>query len=223
MQSGSFDLKSFLIGLLVIVLSIALHEFGHAITADRLGDPGPRRAGRVSLWPDRHWDAAGFVMMMVVLASGWGIGWGKPVTVDRRCFTNPRIGMLIVAAAGPAMNLLLALAAGLLLRLYPLTAQASSGNVVTTLEIIRSFLYINLSLMYFNLLPIHPLDGSKVVSALLPPSQAQRYDATVGSYGPILLLALVIMGRAIPGLDLLGLLLGPAVEHTAALIMGNLA
>lgn len=230
MQPGEFDLKQFLISLLVIVLSVGLHEFGHAFTADRLGDPGPRRAGRISLWPDRHWDLTGFLMMMVVLASGWGLGWGKPVMVDKRYFKNPRAGMLITAAAGPLMNLLIALIAGLILRFsafvihngaqISLLGLNSQENVSTTVEIILSFLLINISLMFFNLLPIHPLDGSKVLSALLPARQAEWYDATVGSYGPILLIALVILGRANPSLNILGFLLGPAVSYTASLILG---
>ena len=78
----NIDWIQFFIGFIVIVLSITLHEFGHAISADRLGDPGPRRPGRISLWPDRHLDPFGTLMMIVTLLTGYGIGWGKPVRVN---------------------------------------------------------------------------------------------------------------------------------------------
>src|SRR5579862_4347093 len=99
------DPEAFVVQLVVIVLSIALHEFGHAISADRLGDDTPRRQGRVTLWPDKHFDPIGFIMILVTLNIGRGLGWGKPVMVDFYKLRLPRRDMLLVAVCGPLMNL----------------------------------------------------------------------------------------------------------------------
>src|SRR5579871_1098902 len=113
----NFDARTFVVSLIVIILSITLHEFGHAISADRLGDDTPRRQGRITLWPDKHFDIFGFVFMVFTLLSGHGMGWGKPVQVDFRRLRNPRRDMFIVAAFGPLMNLLIAIVAAVIIRI----------------------------------------------------------------------------------------------------------
>lgn len=207
------DPEGILINIIVIVLSITLHEFGHAISADRLGDPGPRRDGRVTLWPDKHFDIFGFIFIVVTQFFGVGIGWGKPVMVNSRYFKNPRMGMLIVAAFGPLMNLLLAVVAGLILR--GMVASGMSLAPTVPLRFVQSFLLLNLSLMFFNLIPIHPLDGGKILSGLLPEDMARSFDEFMWQWGPRLLMLLIILGR-----NLLGNVMEPAIITTASLITG---
>lgn len=223
-----FDLELFLVSLIVIIISIALHEFGHAISADRLGDPTPRRDGRVTLWPDKHFDPIGFIMILMTTWFGFGIGWGKPVMVDDRYFRHPRRDMLIVSAFGPFMNLLLALFFGLILRLLISTgnvemlidpnsdAMTLFGQLTTTGKFLFSFVTINLSLMFFNLLPIHPLDGGKILSSLLPERTAAQYDRFMWQWGPIILLVAIMSGTGV-----IGMLIGPMIRKSFDLILGN--
>lgn len=226
----NIDWSQFFIGFIVIVLSITLHEFGHAISADRLGDPGPRRAGRISLWPDRHLDPFGTLMMIVTLLTGYGIGWGKPVRVNSNAFRHPRQGMLITAAFGPLMNLLLAVVFGLTLRIIFATHHDAwiqsppvaheDGSLWVTYNLVGRFMVefviINLSLMFFNLIPVHPLDGSKILSALLPIDVAVQYDRFVGQYGQFFLMFVALSGGRI-----LGPVIGTAVEQSMRLITGT--
>ncbi len=217
------NLEAVLIDLIVIVCSITLHEFGHALSADRLGDPGPRMAGRVNIWPDRHFDPIGFVMIVITVIAGFGLGWGKPVMVNPRCFRNPQRDMIIVAICGPVMNLLLAVVFGLCIRviialghlqwLYTLTGRNSVET--TTLGLfLEAFLSINLSLMFFNLIPVPPLDGSKVLMGLLPAGTSMRYERFMGMYGAFILIALLVSGGV-------SRILGPAVDQAAALLTGT--
>lgn len=209
-----FDLHHFIITLVVLVCSITLHEFGHAISADLLGDPGPRRDGRISLWPDKHFDPIGFTMMVVSSLVGFGIGWGKPVMVNPRNFRHPNRDMMIVTACGPLMNLLLALAFGI-----PLRFISESGVWAQTSLPYTFFFYfveINLALMFFNLIPITPLDGSKILYGLLPFNLAARYERFMGQYGVLLLLILFLTPAA-------GFIIVPPVVHSLGLILGPAA
>jgi Zn-dependent protease len=215
MLDSDTQLKRFIIAVVVIVVSISLHEFGHAISADRLGDDTPRRQGRITLWPDKHFDPLGFIMILVTCWFGFGLGWGKPVMVNPRNFQHPRRDMIIVAAFGPLMNLLLALVFGLILRVF---IQTGHGDIVATVpgRFMFSFVLINLSLMFFNLIPLHPLDGSKILSGLLPVDLAIQYDRFFGQWGPMIIMLCVLSGRGIIGSIIL-----PAVLQMFRLIVGN--
>ncbi len=206
--------RDILITIVVLVLSIALHEFGHAYSADRLGDDTPRRQGRVTLWPDKHFDPLGFMMMCVTAIFGYGIGWGKPVQVDYRNFKNVRRDDIIVTLAGPAMNLFLAVIFGLTLRFA-----LSTGLEFDIDNLFVAFAYyfvsINLSLMFFNLLPIFPLDGSHVVRRLLPESIGEPFYNFSMQWGPMILLIAVFSGSGV-----LGSLIRPAVFSMMRLILG---
>ena len=218
---SNFDPKRFIISLVVVVLSIALHEFGHAISADRLGDDTPRRQGRVTLWPDKHFDAFGFILIVITSLTGFGIGYGKPVMVNTRGLKHPHRDMMIIAAFGPLMNLLLAVVFGLILRFAFMTGHTAwmydaDTNGYSILGLFaNAFLFRNLALMFFNLIPIYPLDGSKILSGLLPARQANAYDAFMSQYGFMILMVLVFMGTGI-----LGRVLSPAITTTARLITG---
>ena len=206
----NFDPKAFLVTIIVLILSIALHEFGHAFSADRLGDDTPRRQGRITLWPDKHFEPVGFIMMVVTVLFGFGLGWGKPVQVNDRNFRHPSRDMIIVTICGPLMNLLLAVIAALILR-FSINATWLAG---TGEQFVTAFLEINLALMFFNLIPIPPLDGSKVLYGLLPFDIAVRYERFMGQFGLVLLLLVLFTG-------VIGRIIGPAMLQTAALLVGH--
>ncbi len=218
------DPEYFLVQIIVIVLSISLHEFGHAISADMLGDDTPRSQGRVTLWPDKHFDPMGFIMMFLTINFGRGLGWGRPVQVNFARMRHPRRDMLLVAAAGPLMNLILAVTAGMIIR-YSLSSghdlwldREMNGSYATVSgSFVFSFLTLNLSLMFFNLIPIHPLDGSKILSSLLPLDLAITFDRFIGQWGPFLILSLCFLS---PGT--LSSIIGPAVQQSITLLTGQM-
>lgn len=226
---GSFDPEHFVIGMIVIICSITLHEFGHAVSADYLGDSGPRRAGRVNIWPDRHFDPIGFLMIVVTQVAGFGLGWGKPVMVHPGSFKNPQRDMMIVALFGPLMNLLIAVTAGLIMRVsfqthhdqWLLDFSAANDNMSgVPLSLAGRFLYaamrINLGLMFFNMIPVPPLDGSKVLSALLHSDLAYKYQQLMQQFGMYLLIALLVTGIA-------GRMIMPAIESSINLLVPTLS
>ncbi len=188
--------------LITLVVAFTVHEFAHAWTADRLGDATPRLAGRLTLNPLVHLDLIGSVMLLLA-----GFGWARPVPVNPYALQRRTpAGMMIVAAAGPVSNLGLALLASVSLRLaFPLIP----------IEVLQSFLldfiFLNLILFFFNLLPIFPLDGEKVLTYFLPPA-GQSFLAQIRPYGPMLLVLLILVSSR-SGLDLLGALVRtPAIE-----------
>ena len=188
----------FALVLIALVLSLCLHEFGHALVAKLYGDDTARRAGRLTLNPLVHIDPMGLLMVVFV-----GFGYARPVPTDPRNFTSIWAEMM-VSAAGPAMNLLLAVVT---INVYVLGVQ--SGNTWLTDPGPRFFfLYlaqINLLLMVFNLLPIGALDGHYILPYFLPKALATRYRYYNARYGNILLLALVVL--SIMGLPIFGYLL----------------
>jgi Zn-dependent protease len=212
----NFNLNDYIIHVLVVVISIAFHEFGHAIAADKLGDLTPRYQGRITLWPDKHLDPLGFVMILVTSLGMPGLGWGKPVLCNPSKFKNPRSGMMLVAVAGPAMNLALALVFGLMLRAALNTSPDPDAWMQETLagKFAFNLVWINLVLLFFNLIPIHPLDGGKIFSGFLPASQARAYDRFMGAYGMIILLVLVMSGT------LLSSIISPPVNGFFKMITG---
>ncbi|HZO91649.1 MAG TPA: site-2 protease family protein [Chthonomonadaceae bacterium] len=210
----NFEPRQFIIGLVVLIVSIALHEFGHAFSADRLGDATPRRDGRVTLWPDKHFEPFGFIMIVFTMLAGFGIGWGKPVMINPRNFKNPRRDDIIVTACGPLMNLLIALVFGLILRM---AIAADNEALLHSLfgEFAQEFLIVNLALMFFNLIPIYPLDGSHILRGLLPTNLAVPYSRFMMQWGPIVLLLVCFSGSGI-----LSTVVGPAVSSSVSLILG---
>lgn len=174
--------------MVVLIIAITIHEFSHALAADRLGDNTPRSQGRISLNPADHLDPLGTLMMAVTTYTGFGIGWGKPVQYNPGNLRRPRWDPLLIAAAGPFSNILQALFFAAVVRLndaHGWLAPGSPGDQLLSMGII-----INLALTLFNLIPIPPLDGSKVLSALLPMRHAQAYDRFMGTFGMMLFLLL---------------------------------
>lgn len=206
----SFDITSFLLSVVVLLLSIAIHEFSHAIVADNLGDSTPRSQGRVTLNPIVHLDPVGTMMILFSSFAGFGIGWGRPVQVNPANFrTNPAAGMGIVAAAGPLSNLLLALLGAIVYRFIP------HEGVFYTVTL--TWIIVNVSLAFFNLLPIFPLDGFNVFIAILVGMNQDwsrrfaRFWRKQVQFGPLLLLLLVLVDSYLPSISpIQWVFMGPA-------------
>jgi Zn-dependent protease len=174
--------------LIIILLCLPLHEFGHAWSAVKMGDTLPYYQGRVTLNPLRHIDWIGAALLALV-----GFGWAKPVQVNPyglRKAPSLRVGMLVVAAAGPLMNVLLAVIAAVPFRLGLVSVRAIALGQPIAL-ILYSLVTINLVLAVFNLIPVPPLDGSRILTVLLP-AQYDNVMATLNQYGMFILLFLIL-------------------------------
>ena len=185
------------IAFIILLFSLTVHEMAHAWTADRLGDPTARLLGRVSLNPIVHADVIGTIVFPLVsmVSNAPLIGWAKPVPVNLRFLRHPRRDYVLVAAAGPASNLILALFAALLLAIVPISPQTlGESNVsVPIAALLSRLVQLNVLLAVFNMIPIPPLDGGNVLAGLLPPSLAEIFNK-VRPYGFVLLYALVLSG-----------------------------
>jgi len=187
-----FDAYHFALSMVALVICITVHEFAHAYSAYRAGDDTPRAQGRLSLNPLDHLDPMGTIMMVVTSITGFGIGWGKPVIVNPANFRHPRWDNLRVSLWGPLSNLLTAAVTGTLLRF--LMPRALSSNVAEFLVMVT---LIGIGLAIFNLIPIGPLDGSHILSALLPYEMARSYDYFMARHGILIFLGFIFLGGSL--------------------------
>jgi Zn-dependent protease len=195
----------------VLVVAFTVHEFAHAWTADYLGDDTPRLQGRLTLNPLAHLDFLGSLLLLVV-----GFGWAKPVQVYPNALRqrSPAAPML-VALAGPVSNLFLALAAAIPVQAGLIQAtRVMSGTLPSLGLLVSEFVLINLLLMLFNLIPVFPLDGEKVLTFFLP-AEGQQIMARIRPYGQFILLGIIFLVPSVlnliifrPTLALYGLLIG---------------
>jgi Zn-dependent protease len=178
-----------------LLVAFTVHELAHAVSADYLGDSTPRRMGRITLNPLAHLDPVGTFMLLIA-----GFGWAKPVMVNPYNMRgNPRSMMALVALAGPASNIVMAIAAAIPFRLGLLSFTFfSTSAVVPSFDFLLSqFLWINVILAIFNLIPIPPLDGFKILTGLLPANMAYQLQP-LEQYGMLILLAVILLPSFLP-------------------------
>ena len=195
MDISAEQVRVAILSLIAFIVSVAVHEFGHAFMADRLGDRLPRTQGRLTLSPLAHADLVGTIILPLVAAFSPGlpmIAWGKPVQTNPANYRglSPRVGHMVVALMGPAMNLALALLVSIII-----LALGAAGVLhrPLALDLARYLLQLNIMLMFFNLIPLPPLDGGAVLAGLLPES-LQIIPRTLQRYGMILFFVLLLSG-----------------------------
>ncbi|MEE9274482.1 MAG: site-2 protease family protein [bacterium] len=192
MFSSDF-LQQLVIAIPAILLALTFHEVAHGWMANKLGDPTARLLGRLSLNPLVHLDPMGTLAFVISMSAGVGFGWAKPVPVDPRNFARPRRDMMWVALAGPATNFILAIAT-LLLLIQMLRFGLHFGMVGRPLALmLKASFVINTALAAFNLIPILPFDGGRILNGLLPPRLAWRYSQSE-RYGFFIVLGLLFLG-----------------------------
>ncbi len=205
-----------------IMVAIMCHEVAHGYVALLNGDPTAKMAGRLNFNPAKHFDPIGFLMMLFV-----GFGWAKPVPVDYRNFKNVKKGVLTVSLAGVGANFVIAFLCYLLGFLtYKIFGNTESSELWSRIILLfYLFFYysvsINLSLIAFNILPLYPLDGFRVLSALAPRSKVTEFLLKYGNY---ILIGLVVFGTLVPSLDVLGIYVGfvsGLIEKLFSLIFGG--
>ena len=212
-QLNQSELFQWVARLAVLLVCLPIHEFAHALAAYKLGDNTADKQGRLTLNPFAHLDVFGSLMILFV-----GFGWAKPVPVNPAAFKNPRRDMALVAFAGPFANIVMAT---LLMAIIKIVVYAGAGRIpmpmINNLFVIVEFMiYINLVLAVFNLLPVPPLDGSKLLGALLPARLyfgMMRYERV----GMSVLLGLIIMG-ILTGYNILGIIIGGSALRLFPLI-----
>jgi Zn-dependent protease len=193
--------------LIAFVVAITVHEFMHAWTAWRLGDDTARMLGRITLNPAAHFDPLGFLMFVLIAFGFWAFAWGKPVPVNPNRLNGDlrqrKIGMGLIAFAGPLSNVALASCAAVPLRLAA-RSDRDLGELTLYLEV---FVWVNIGLAAFNMIPIPPLDGSKILTAILPNFWTPVL-APLERYGFMILLAIIFFGRGF-GTSLIGEMVSP--------------
>ena len=197
---------------------MAVHEYAHAKYADWAGDPTPRSQGRVTLNPIAHLDPLGTILIIFMAFSGYGIGWGKPVPVNPGYFRCPRRDWVMCAFWGPLSNIILAGIFAIPLRVMLASGQSLPDNVF--FDFMLTMVWANIGLAIFNMIPLHPLDGSKVLSGVFPDIYDRRYWGFQMVYGPIILLGSILILPLIGLPNPLRFILLPAREFLVRLLLG---
>ena len=182
------DLQTLLIWIIPVLFAITLHEAAHGWIAGKFGDHTARMMGRVTLNPVKHIDPVGTIVVpaaLLIMSTGFIFGWAKPVPINFNALRSPKSGMIWVALAGPGANLIMAIGW--------LFVASLAMNIPILLKMAGAGIFINILLAVFNLLPIPPLDGSRVISALLPNPLAYRYNQ-LEQYGFFILIGLMFIG-----------------------------
>jgi len=202
--------------IITLMIAFTCHEFAHAWTATRFGDDTPRLFGRLTLNPLRHLDLMGSLMLVFT-----GFGWAKPVPVNpQRIRQHAPSGLMLVAISGPLANFMLAFLAAIPLRFGWLQPSAALVSFLPTpYYFTLYFLYTNLGLMIFNLLPLPPLDGEEILLYFLPPELERKWES-FRPYGPYLLLFLLLVGPMI-GFSLVDTVLAPLIMVMARILLGG--
>ena len=199
--------------IIAIVVAVTIHEFSHAIVADQLGDFTARKLGRLTLKPSAHLDPMGSIIFLVA-----GFGWGKPVPVVQNNIKklNPQIGLALISLVGPGSNFIFSLLLAILIRFELIP------NSVLNIDLVASFIFIlinvNILLCVFNLLPLPPLDGFKVILGILP-SRFSNSLSQMERYGAIPLFGMLILDMTFNSINIFGTLIGTPVGFTLELML----
>lgn len=213
--SPDYLLQVGLVLAVMLLVAFPVHEFSHALAATYLGDGTARLMGRLTLNPIAHFDPMGALLLTISMLAGVGIGWAKPTPYNPMNLQGGRWGEAIVAVAGPISNLVMAIAAAIPLR-YILATGMDIGFVANTLYL---FIEINLLLAVFNLLPIPPLDGSKVLYAFLDPRTSYLVRGFMNQYGLFILLGAMFL-PLFGGNTLIGLVFDDVLQPLLRLVVG---
>ena len=212
-----FDIPTIISRILILIIAFSVHEFSHAKVADMFGDNTTRANGRLTLNPLRHLDPMGSLMLLFA-----GFGWARPVPVNPYALGRAApSAMMWVSLAGPMSNFLLAIFGAVVLRagILPATLGGAESLLPTPQGFMLEFVWINLALMLFNLIPLAPLDGEKIAAYFAPPSIARVLE-TISPYGPVILLALVFIGPRF-GLNFFGIIIGEPLRNLFYLLVGG--
>lgn len=211
---GDLNIQSIISRIIILIIAFTVHEFSHAKVADMFGDMTPRTAGRLTLNPLKHLDPLGSLLLLFR-----GFGWARPVPVDPYALGRASTSaMMLVALAGPFSNFIMALFAVIPLRLGWL-AWVPAGNLLPSADnFLYEFIFTNLALTFFNLIPLPPLDGDKIAEHFFPPSW-QRVQQSIRPYGSVILLTILFILPTL-GFDLLGPILYPPITNITNLLIG---
>lgn len=210
----NLDLPTVITYIIILVIGISLHEFAHAKVADMLGDTTPRANGRVTLNPLSHLDPFGSLMMVFA-----GFGWGRAVPVNPYALNRATpAGLMWVSLAGPATNVVLAVLGAIPLRLGLTSGIPVQPFLPSSESFCYAFVFTNLFLALFNLIPLAPLDGEKIADYFMPPSVGRVLD-TIRPYGPMILILLLFVGPRL-GFEMVGEFVVPPVMRLMSLFVG---
>jgi len=225
----SDNVAALIAAIIILLVGFPIHEFSHAWTANRLGDATARFMGRISLDPRRHFDPTGGILLLVSAAvAAIPLGWAKPTPVNPSNLQGGHRGEAVVAAAGPVSNLVMATAGAFVLRAIGFSDAFQSvilSNAAFSMayDVLVAFVWINVLLFCFNLIPIAPLDGWAVLKGFLTPMQTYRYRfqlAQIERYGPVILIGLIAIGFILPGGGPISLVLGTVARFLFGLLTG---
>src|SRR5579875_4154218 len=207
---GPIDLTRAIEMIIILLVAIDVHELAHAIVADRLGDPTPRRMGELSINPFVHMDQVGVILLLLTSLANFGFTYGRTHVTPTNLKFGPQRGNALVAAAGPLSNLALAAILGFTLELY---AQGNISLSTTAANVIVLAMFINILLFVFNLLPLPPLDGFTILGGFL--SARQMYAlAPFQQWGPLIILLIFIAG---PQIGINSYIINPVIDHVGSL------
>jgi Zn-dependent protease len=208
------DVTGILLMIPPLLFALTFHEFSHAFVATRLGDPTARMLGRLTLNPIAHLDLMGTLVFVMTQR----IGWAKPVPIDERYLRHPRRDIMWIALAGPISNLLLAFLFGTIVRFAaPIPITSASQRII--LVMLEGSVLVNVGLAAFNLIPIFPLDGSRILTGILSREWAERYRE-LDHAGPFILLGIVVLGMT-TGFNLFSYIVTPVVYVLGGIFTGG--
>jgi Zn-dependent protease len=201
--------------IITLLIAFTIHEFSHAFIADRLGDPTPRDAGRLTLNPLKHLDIFGSLLLII-----GGFGWAKPVPVNPYALQRRTpAGLMWVSLAGPMSNFLMAIIAAIPIRAGLVSVNTDMGTIFPSFGyFLYVFIIINLTLMLFNLIPLAPLDGDAIADYFFPPSMA-KVLSIIRPYGAYILIVVALVGPQL-GFNVLGMIMSGPLSNLYFLLVG---